>query len=298
MLPNTVICDAKPILPLDLLKLIGMKKQISAFFLILLTMIYSQPSFAWGKRGHEMVGQIAYNLLDEPTRELVKKYLGNLSFAEAANWMDDERSNSYYNYMRTWHYIDFDKGMSYTPTTERNILTVLHSAIVDLRLWKTGKRKDVKRDLLLIFHLVGDLHQPLHTGYATDRGGNDIQINSNAVSGNLHSVWDTQIIDYMNITLDTCMNLYATLDPAEVKKIAKLEEMSWMYQSRTFLDTVYSFKNGYLDQQYLAMSAQIIKMQLVKAGIRLASVIKECLKQDPPPEAFRQYELMMRVLLS
>lgn len=275
-----------------------MKKQISAFFLILLTMIYSQPSFAWGKRGHEMVGQIAYNLLDEPTRELVKKYLGNLSFAEAANWMDDERSNSYYNYMRTWHYIDFDKGMSYTPTTERNILTVLHSAIVDLRLWKTGKRKDVKRDLLLIFHLVGDLHQPLHTGYATDRGGNDIQINSNAVSGNLHSVWDTQIIDYMNITLDSCMSLYATLDPAEVKKIAKLEEMSWMYQSRTFLDTVYSFKNGYLDQPYLAMSAKIIKMQLVKAGIRLASVIRECLKQDPPPEAFRQYELMMRVLLS
>ena len=249
-----------------------------------------------------MIGQIAYNLLDEPTRELVKKYIGNLSFAEAANWMDDERSNSYYNYMRTWHYIDFDKGTTYIPSTDRNILTILHSAIVDLRLWKTTKRKDVKRDILLIFHLVGDLHQPLHTGYSYDRGGNDVQINSNAVSGNLHSVWDTQIIDYMNVTLDTCMNLYKTLDPATVKGIEKIDEMNWMYQSRSFLDTVYSFnntnKNNHLDQQYITMSSKIIKMQLVRAGIRLASILRTCLKKDGPVEAYKQYQLMMRILLS
>ena len=61
--------------------------------------------------------------------------------------------------------------MEYDKTsTERNILTILHSVIVDLKLFKTKSKKNIKRDLLLIFHLVGDLHQPLHTGYAIEKG--------------------------------------------------------------------------------------------------------------------------------
>ena len=98
------------------------------------------------------------------------------------------------------------------------------------------------------------------------------------------------------------MSLYKTLDPATVKEIEKIDELNWMYQSRSFLDTVYSFnntnKNNHLDQQYITMSSKIIKMQLVKAGIRLASILRTCLKQEAPVEAFRQYQLMMRVLLS
>src|SRR3954463_14872664 len=140
-----------------------MKKILKFFVVCMILMSLSGETFAWGKRGHELVAQIAFRFLDDSTQQIVKKYLGNLSIEEAANWMDDERGNSYYNYMRTWHYLDIDKGQSYTPSTERNILTVLHSAIVDLRQYKTLKKKDIKRDLLLIFHLMGDLHQPLHT---------------------------------------------------------------------------------------------------------------------------------------
>lgn len=230
---------------------------------------------AWGKKGHELVAQIAFQFLDDSTKKIVKGYLGNLSIEEAANWMDDERSNSYYNYMRTWHYLDIDKGEVYKASSERNIITVLHSAIVDLRLYKTIKRKETKRDLLLIFHLMGDLHQPLHTGYAIDKGGNTIEITSPAVSGNLHSVWDTQIIDAKNITLDSCLQLYATLETAEVAALREINELKWMYQSRSLLDTVYSFKDNYLDQQYIDNNARIIKKQLVIAGIRLAAVLNE-----------------------
>lgn len=255
-----------------------MKKTILSLLIIALLMTFSKQSFAWGKRGHELVGKIAWYFLDEPTRALVKKYIGNLSFEEAANWMDDERSNSYYNYMRTWHYLDIDKGGTYdNNSTERNILTILHSAIVDLRDYKNKKRKDVRRDLLLIFHLVGDLHQPLHTGYAIDKGGNTIEITSDFLSGNLHSVWDTQILEYKNITMDSCMQLYATLDSAEIAEMKMINELKWMYQSRSFLDTVYSFKNNFLDQNYIDNSSNIIKKQLLIAGIRLASILKDCL---------------------
>ncbi len=252
-----------------------MKKGFSALLLVVILISISGKSYAWGKRGHELVAEIAFRFLDDSTKLLVKKYLGNLNIEEAANWMDDERGNSYYNYMRTWHYLDIDKGEVYTPSQERNILTVLHSAIVDLRQYQTIKRKEVKRDLLLIFHLIGDLHQPLHTGYTIDKGGNTIEVTSPYVGGNLHSVWDTQIIEYKNITLDSCMQTYALLDAAEITEIKKINEMKWMYQSRSLLDTVYSFQNNFLDKNYIDSNALIIKKQLVMAGLRLASVLNE-----------------------
>jgi hypothetical protein len=249
-----------------------MKRGITVLLFVVICTFFSTKSLAWGKRGHELVAEIAFRFLDDSTQQIVKKYLGNLSIEEAANWMDDERSNSYYNYMRTWHYLDMDKGETYTVSTERNILTILHSAITDLKQYKTLKRKDIKRDILLIFHLIGDLHQPLHTGYAIDKGGNTIQVTSPYVGGNLHSVWDTQIIEYKNITLDSCMQTYATLDTNQVLEIKKINELKWMYQSRSLLDTVYSFQNNFLDKSYIDSNSEIIKKQLVMAGLRLASI--------------------------
>jgi len=252
-----------------------MKKVLPVVICSIILIGIAERSLAWGKKGHELVAQIAFKFLDDSTKKIVKGYLGNLSIEEAANWMDDERGNSYYNYMRTWHYLDIDKGQTYTPSSERNIITVLHSAIVELRQYKSIKRKETKRDLLLIFHLIGDLHQPLHTGYAIDKGGNTIEISSPAVSGNLHSVWDTQIIDAKNITLDSCMQVYGKLDTAEISELQKINELKWMYQSRSLLDTVYAFQNNFLDQKYIDRNAEVIKKQLVIGGIRLAAVLNE-----------------------
>ncbi len=230
---------------------------------------------AWGKTGHNLVAEIAFQLLDEPTKKIVQGFLGNMSIEEASTWMDERKGNSYYNYMRSWHYLDIDKGLKYTPSTERNILTVLHSAILDLRQYKSLEKKAVKRDLLLIFHLIGDLHQPLHTGYSIDKGGNTIEINSPVLSGNLHSVWDTQILEYKNVQLDTCMQLYRTMDKAEVADYKKINALKWMYQSRSYLDKVYGFENNFLDKNYIDNNIIIIKKQLVIAGIRLAAILDE-----------------------
>ncbi len=255
-----------------------MRKIITAVLLFILLFAAAPKSFAWGKTGHELVGKIAYHFLDDSTRKIVLEYLGNMSFEEAANWMDDSRSNTYYNYMRTWHYLDLDKGEKFVPSSERNILTVLHSAILDLKQYKTGKKKDIKRDLLLIFHLVGDLHQPLHTGYAIDKGGNTVQINSPIVSGNLHSVWDTQILEYKAINMDSCLALYQTIDAPVIASYQKIEELKWMYQSRSLLDTVYSFQDNFLDAKYVDANAEVIKKQLLIAGLRLASILKDTFK--------------------
>jgi hypothetical protein len=250
-----------------------MKIRNLAALLILMVFVFPARVFAWGKKGHELVAEIAFHFLDDSTKKTVLQYLGNLSIEEAANWMDDSRANSYYDYMKTWHYLDMDKGETYRPSADKNILTILHSAIVELRQYKTMKRKDVKRDLLLIFHLVGDLHQPLHTGYASDKGGNTVEVSSQNFSSNLHSAWDTQIIETEGINLQKCLALFDTMNSSTIDSIKSINELKWMYQSRSLLDTVYHFNKGVLDSTYISNSTFIIKKQLLMAGLRLASIL-------------------------
>jgi hypothetical protein len=264
------------------------------FSIVLAASLYLIPTntFAWGAKGHALMAEIAFHFLDDSTKIKVKKYLGNLSIEEAANWMDNNRSNSYFDYMKTWHYLDMDKGEHYTPSAERNILTILFSAINDLKKINTLKKKDIKRDILLIFHLVGDLHQPLHTGYAIDKGGNTINVKSQNFSSNLHSAWDSQIIETEGITLDKCLQLYdSTYTIAKKDSVQKINVLDWMYQSRSLLDTVYDYKNGVLDQAYIQRSVVIIENQLIKAGLRLASILKEIFDTPKPAISFMYPEL-------
>jgi hypothetical protein len=230
---------------------------------------------AWGRKGHELVAEIAFRFMDDSTKKIVQQFLGNMTIQEASTWMDDERSNSFYNYMRTWHYVNVEKGGTYKPTSERDIITVLHSAIKEIKNYKNVSKKDIRRDLLLIFHLVGDLHQPLHVGYGSDKGGNDIDVHSPAMSGNLHAIWDSQIIDAKGITIDSCMKMLPFLSDMDIKQVQKIDVLSWMNQSRSHLEGVYNFKNNVLPDDYLSVNVPIIEKQLLIGGMRLASVLND-----------------------
>ena len=45
-----------------------------------------------------------------------------------------------------------------------------------------------------VTHLVADVHQPLHAGFADDRGGNNYQLQAFGRGTNLHAVWDSALI--------------------------------------------------------------------------------------------------------
>ena len=135
-------------------------------------------------------------------------------------------------------------------------------------------------DLLLLFHLIGDLHQPLHTGYPGDKGGNTINVNllSGGNGTNLHRLWDDDIIQNKNISLDDCLKQYESYTPDQIKEIQKIKVMQWMYQSRMLLDGVYNFKDSFIDQNYVDSNTSVIEKQILIAGLRLASVLKESFK--------------------
>ncbi len=252
-----------------------MKKVFIAFLTATLFLASSPKLFAWGAVGHHLVAEIAFKYLDESTQKKVKHYLNKMSIDDAATWMDDMRSDDYYNYMKTWHYINLKKDSVYKPVTEGNTITVLNSILAAMKHKEKLKESQIKNYIVMAFHLVGDLHQPLHNGYPEDRGGNSVNIDAPGYSGNLHSFWDSEIIDQKKITIDSCTKFYASYTPEEIVKIQRIDLVSWMYDARSYLPQAYNMKDSKVNQSYIDQNAVVVEKQLLLGGLRLASFLKE-----------------------
>jgi S1/P1 Nuclease len=235
-------------------------------------------SFAWGKEGHNIVGDIAFSYLDNKTKKEVRKYLGALSAGEAANWMDEMRSNHKYDYMKTWHYVNIEKGKQYTPTKEDNIVNALNKAISALEHKDQLTEDQIRMHLLVIFHLVGDFHQPLHTGYGDDRGGNSIEVTFMNRSSNLHRVWDSEIIEKEHISASDCMKLDKNFSKEQMEQFKTIKVESWIQQPRALLNNVYAFDNKNIDEKYVGKNKAVVEQQLLIAGIRLSAVLEHIFK--------------------
>ncbi|GBG83442.1 hypothetical protein CBR_g37154 [Chara braunii] len=57
-------------------------------------------------------------------------------------------------------------------------------------------KKNLTEALLFLSHFLGDIHEPLHVGFTSDRGGNEIHVRWYSEELNLHKVWDFGIIQH------------------------------------------------------------------------------------------------------
>jgi len=226
-----------------------------------------------------MVSEIAFSFLDSNTKEKVQKVLGSMSIEEAGNWMDNIRSDHRYDYMKTWHYLNLEKGATYVANSDNNIINALDKAISELEHKNKMDDSEVRKDLLIVFHLVGDMTMPLHVGYGVDRGGNTVQVTYLGHQSNLHRVWDSEIIESEKITTEDCLAFYKTMDKKEIDQNKKINVEDWMAEPRSLLGDVYNFpSDNNIDQAYIDKNKKIVEQQLVIAGIRLAAVLNQVFK--------------------
>ena len=67
---------------------------------------------------------------------------------------------------------------------------------------------------------------------------------------NLHKVWDSEIIEDVNITLSDCLKLANTLSANEKKKIQTNNVEVWMTEARELLPEVYNFALAFPEQEF------------------------------------------------
>ncbi len=254
-----------------------------------------RPALAWGQDGHQIVCEIAWRELSRPTRARVRDLLSGdeeTTFARSCSWADRvlrDRDESYDPY----HYVNVPEGAAEIPACPgKCALSGIERFAAVLR--DRNATKDERRFALkLVGHLVGDLHQPLHVGYAFDRGGNDVRVSFFGEPSNLHRVWDVLILERLHRDWKTYAKTLASqirpIDrtlwtPTTPERLSTPKRSStpkdWAHESYQLVEHLVYRELPSLDQAYLERARLVVEERLQAAGVRLAALLEETLS-DP-----------------
>jgi S1/P1 Nuclease len=247
--------------------------------------IFSQHAFAWGSTAHRSIGLIAEQHMSLSALKKAQAILNGHNLSYVANWADEIRSEpKTYGYTFDWHYT--------TWQDDDEQLAVLKNP--------ASSQAEKAFALKFVVHLLGDLHQPLHVGGGNDKGGNACRVTWHGKPSNLHTVWDSELVDRMNLS-------YTEL--AEFSSQARTQQQTkqwqsgaietWAQESKmlrrkiypaevqapnspvTYLtycqDNVAPEAMPKLGYEYSYQFDQILRDRLYQAGVRLAKVLNETL---------------------
>lgn len=170
------------------------------FLLLIAALFCTAQAFAWGQKGHDVTAFIAENHLTDNAKSKIVAALDGHSLVYYANWLDNASNTQEYRYTKTWHYKNVDADETYENAqlaTTGDVVVALKDIVAKLKNGNLS-HEDENIALRMIIHLVGDMHQPLHMGHRSDRGGNQVQITSFNRNTNLHSYWDSEIVEFVH----------------------------------------------------------------------------------------------------
>jgi len=264
----------------------GMKKKDTLLAIVFLSI--SILLISWGVTGHHAIGKIAENHLTANAKNAVHELLGSETLADVASWADEVRNEAEYKSTGSWHYINLPLGLSYSDfqkqvegMSEANVYSALlqqEKILTD----KSTTREQKTVALKFIVHFVGDLHQPMHVSRAEDKGGNTIQLNYNGQGTNLHSVWDSKLIEHEGGDYQQVAARVDHASGAQIKQWQSDPVIKWIWESYTISSKLYAevdaMKSRSIDDSYYTAHIGIIHERLEQAGVRLAGVLNTLFK--------------------
>jgi hypothetical protein len=218
------------------------RMKILPIFLGLIFMMV-QSAYSWDGDTHRAIAEAARGMLTADARTRIAKILGNDDLAAVSVWLDDVRQakrnsgplkgdpeakdfNAKFPKNNEWHYVNLPVGSTEyaenSPFASKNDVVHALSHSIDVL---EGKSDDMTKlqALRVLVHLVGDIHQPLHTvsgyfdltdlanpklitdakaavGKPHDRGGNQLYYGKTV---ELHHRWDKLMPRRVQRTLRT-----------------------------------------------------------------------------------------------
>lgn len=293
--------------------------------LLLVLLLAPSRAFAWHDTGHMLVAQIAYLNLSPAAKARVDKLLiapqGKRPWIHLcatyytpacektydpvtiAVWMDDFKGDSLNDEYENWHYINYKPFFDGVPVRPEigpeptNVLERINWCINTLRKG-TGRDKTDAETLGFLYHLIGDVHQPLHTitRYSVknpdgDAGGNGfaLLLPPETRIRNLHAFWDAAGgrfgYESLRRPLDQAgqARILALAEeimkahPAEtMPSVKNLETLRWIEESNT-LAREFAYAKATDGEApstaYTAEAQRIAVGRIALAGYRLAGLL-------------------------
>ncbi|KAF1698555.1 endonuclease [Pseudoxanthomonas jiangsuensis] len=255
-----------------------------------LALAIALPAQAWGPLGHRLVARLAEDGLDPQARAETARLLrgeAEPTLAGIASWADDLRAEDPDLGRRSapWHYVNIgESGCRYQATRDCPGGDCIVAALdAQVRILADRGRSDAERAQALKFvvHLVGDAHQPLHAGYGKDRGGNRYQVNHAGKGSNLHSLWDSGLLNSARLGEDAWLARLRALpapDAAVLSPRATDAALPWVEQSCRLALAPGVYPPGHvIDAAYVQAHLPTGERQLRLAGARLAALLNAVL---------------------
>ena len=144
-------------------------------------------------------------------------------------------------------------------------------------------KKSTKEDkivaLKFLVHLIGDLHQPLHVGSGTDRGGNDVKVKWFGEATNLHNVWDERLIKLQELSYTEYADyLLLKIDYSLIREWQGANILEFINESKELRKKCYEFKDGNLSWDYFYNHKELLEKRLIQGGVRLSGEINRIFK--------------------
>ncbi|XP_044974428.1 endonuclease 2 [Hordeum vulgare subsp. vulgare] len=300
-------------------------RQAGTALLLLLAVVVAvlpAPSLGWGVDGHLIVCQIAQARLSDAAAKAVDDLLpsdagGNLS--SLCSWADKVRFR--YHWSAPLHFIDVpDNECSYSYDRDckdeegvkgrcvagainnytSQLLTYGSSSPSPSSKSSSSGQYNLTEALLFLSHFMGDIHQPLHVGFASDKGGNTIDVHWYRRKTELHHIWDVNIIqtaekDYYDEDAGKFVDaLNKSIKGAWLDKVQEWEECA---KNQTACSDIYgsesiaaacdsAYKNvtegSTLGDEYFGSRLPVVKLRLAQGGVRLAATLNRIFGESKP----------------
>ena len=230
--------------------------------------------------GHKIITQITENHLTETTTKAIAELTGGADLITLVLWPDRIRYIPSYQKSAQWHYINIADDeqldeVGHVPGGD--ILIAIKRFYGQLTEGEIAQNKKIEA-LRFFMHFAQDLHQPLHVGRQSDRGGNSatIQWFDATKTKNLHWVWDTGMIATKNLTTDQYAQLLDQASPQKMQEWQRSDFPDWAEESKALRQQVYTFNHEKqyqvvaVGQPYVDRNIAHLEERLVMSGIRLA----------------------------
>ncbi len=249
--------------------------------IVLVSISFSSMAW-WGINGHRIVGEIADSYLTRKARTAIKEILGDESIAMSSNWGDFIKSDSTYDYLYSWHYVNLKAGLTFTDVEKKllqdtgaNAYAKLNFLIAELKNKQLAADKKLMY-LRLLVHIAGDIHQPMHVGHPEDRGGNSIRVLWFNELTNLHSVWDDKLVEMQKLSYTEYARAINHTGNKQRREWQSQPMTAWFFESYQIAGQLYDEikqpdqKLGY---RYNFDHLETMNQQLLKGGVRLAGIL-------------------------
>lgn len=280
------------------------------FMVIGTLLLFSVQGWSWGSLGHKASAKVAWQFLDQNTRNQVSELLGETSFADASVWADAARGNNEWKFTIWYHFEKAPDNMTYLDNLRRldeparrtgGLIEALYVADETMRDPRAS-RQDRENALKFAIHFVGDIHQPLHTGRPEDNGGNKVRVSWLGRDVSLHSIWDSQIIylahrDLLAQATDVSgdrdqAQLYADYLMTKFKNFRPTPDLfvrydDWMHESMDPRAEAYERRDE-SEESYTQRFSDTVDERIYLAGLRIAYMTKRMLKAERPTQPLQQ----------